>query len=71
MVNAAVVQGRIVSLPGEICRSMLCNESGETGSARVRVKDGRSQPRSRTREVPGERTKGSVIGRYWCTLMNR
>jgi hypothetical protein len=62
MVNAAVVQGRIMFLPGEICLPKLRNWGGGTEPARARVN--RAEV-SRDREPgvrSGERIEGSVIG---------
>jgi hypothetical protein len=63
MVNAAVVQEKIMLLPGEICQPKLLNGSGGTVPARARVNMAEV---SRGREpgfLPGERSEGSVIGR--------
>ena len=63
MVNAAVVQGKIMFLPGEICQPKLLYGSGGTAPARVRVNMAEV---SRGREpgvYPGERSEGSVIVR--------
>ena len=68
MVNAAVVQGKIMFLHGwsgipEICQPKLLNGSGGTAPARVRVNMAEV---SRGREpgvYPGERSEGSVIVR--------
>jgi hypothetical protein len=63
MVNAAVVQGKIMLLPGEICQPKLRNGSGGTEPARVRVNMAEV---SRGREpglCSGERSEGSVFGR--------
>ena len=62
-VNAVVVQGKIMSLPGENCQPKLLNGSGGTEPARVRVNMAEV---SRGREPgahPGERSEGSVIVR--------
>ena len=63
MVNAAVVQGKIMFLPGEICQPKSLNGSGGTEPAKVRVN---MTEVSRGREpgvYPGERSEGSVIVR--------
>ena len=63
LVNVAVVQGKIMFLPGEICLSKLLNGSGGTEPAKVRVN--RAEV-SRGREpgvCSGGRSEGSVIGR--------
>ena len=64
MVNAAVVQGKIIQLPGEICLPELLNGGEGTEPAKVRVK--RAEV-SRSREPDilfGERTEGSVTWRW-------
>jgi hypothetical protein len=66
MVNAAVVQGRIMFLPGEICQPKCPNGRGGTEPAKVRVNMAEVS-RGRTPEVGrkacrGERSEGSVIG---------
>ena len=63
MVNAVVVQGKIMLLPGETCQPKRPNGRGGTEPAKVRVNmvgvsRGR-EPRGST----GERSEGSVIGR--------
>ena len=63
LVNAAVVQGKIMFLPGEICRPKRPNGRGGTEPAKVRVNTAEV---SRGRELgddPEERSEGSVIGR--------
>ena len=63
MVNAAVVQGKIMFLPGEICQPKRLNGRGGTEPAKVRVNMAEV---SRGREpgvCPGERSEGSVIVR--------
>ena len=63
MVNAAVVQGKIMFSPGEICQPKFLNGSGGTEPAKVRVNMAEV---SRGREpwaCPGERSEGSVIVR--------
>ena len=62
MVNAVVVQRKIMCLPGEICLPKLPNGSGGTAPATVRVN--RAEV-SRGRELNvfvEERSEGSVIG---------
>ena len=62
MVNAAVVQGRVMLLPGEACQPKLLNGGGGTGPARVRVN---MAGVSRGRELKAcfeERSEGSVVG---------
>ncbi len=68
MVNAAVVQGRIMVLPGEICQPKCPNGCGGTEPAKVRVNmaevsRGR-EPGARRQAGRGERSEGSVIVRY-------
>ena len=68
MVNAAVVQGRIMFLPGEICQPKCPNGRGGTEPAKVRVNmaevsRGR-KPGERRQAGHGERSEGSVIVRY-------
>ena len=63
MANAAVVQGKIMLLPGEICQPKRLNGCGGTEPAKVRVNMAEV---SRGREpgcFSGERSEGSVIGR--------
>ncbi len=65
MVNAVVVQRKIMFLPGEICLPKLLNGSGGTEPGKVRVN--RTEV-SRGREPSvfiGERSEGSVI--RWCS----
>ena len=68
MVNAAVVQGRIMFLPGEICQPKCPNGRGGTAPAKVRVnmaEVSRGREPGGCREVAcGERSGGSVIVRY-------
>jgi hypothetical protein len=62
LVNAAVVQGKIMSLPGEICR--LRGPAGRRGAVAARVRGHRAGV-SRGREPgkgAGERSEGSVRG---------
>ena len=62
MVNAVVVQEKIMLLPGEICQPKRPNGRGGTEPAKVRVNMAEV---SRGREpgvFPGERSEGSVIG---------
>ena len=62
-VNAVVVQGKIMLLPGEICQPKRLNGRGGTEPAKVRVNMAEV---SRGREpwaCPGERSEGSVIVR--------
>ena len=63
MVNAAVVQGRIMRLPGEACQPKPRNGVGGTELARVRVN---MAGVSRGREPEGhlgERSEDSVVWR--------
>jgi len=67
MVNAAVVQGRIMFLPGEICQPPRRNGRGGTEPAKVRVNmaevsRGR-EPTVSHQASNGERSEGSVIVR--------
>ena len=63
MVNAAVVQGKIMFLPGEICRPKRPNGCGGTEPAKVRVNmvgvSRRQEPKINLRE----RSEGSVMRR--------
>lgn len=63
MVNAAVVQGKIMSLPGEICRPKRPNGRGGTAPAKVRVNTAEVSRGQELGDVPEERSEGSVIGR--------
>ncbi len=63
MVNAAVVQGKIMQLPGEICQPKLLNGSSGTEPAKVRVNMAEVSRRRKPEEYPGERSEGSVIRR--------
>lgn len=63
MVNAAVVQGRIMLLPGEICQPKLPNRSGGTEPARVWVNMAEVSRGREPRVYLGERSEGSVIER--------
>jgi hypothetical protein len=60
MVNAVVVQGRIMFLPGEICQPKLSNESGGTEPAKVRVNMAEVSRGREPEEYFGERSEGSV-----------
>jgi len=67
MVNAAVVQGKIMSLPGEIRLPKRPNGRGGTEPAKVRVNRAevsRGREPGECRQAPaGERSEGSVIRR--------
>ena len=63
MVNAAVVQGKIMQLPGEICQPKLPNGSSGTEPAKVRVNMAEVSRRREPEEYLGERSEGSVIRR--------
>ncbi len=63
MVNAAVVQGRIMLLPGEICQPKFPNGSGGTEPAKVRVNMAEVSRGREPEEYFGERSEGSVIRR--------
>ena len=63
MVNAAVVQGKIMFLPGEICRPKRPNGRGGTEPAKVRVNTAEVSRGRELGEFPEERSEGSVIGR--------
>ncbi len=63
MVNAAVVQGKIMFLPGEICQPKRLNGRGGTEPAKVRVNMAEVSRGREPRACPGERSEGSVIGR--------
>ena len=62
MVNAAVVQGKIMFLPGEICLPKCRNGYGGTEPAKVRVNKAEVSRRRELGACPGERSEGSVIG---------
>jgi hypothetical protein len=64
MVNAAVVQGKIMFLPGEICQPKRLNGRGGTEPAKVRVNMAEVSRGREPRACLGERSEGSVIGRY-------
>ncbi len=64
MVNAVVVQRKIMFLPGEICLPKLPNGSGGTEPAKVRVNRAEVSREREPSEVTGERSEGSVI--RWC-----
>ena len=63
MVNAAVVQGKIMFLPGEICQPKRLNGSGGTVPARVRVNMAEVSRGREPEFYSGERSEGSVFGR--------
>ena len=63
MVNTAVVQGKIMFLPGEICRPKRPNGRGGTEPAKVRVNTAEVSRGRELGEFPEERSEGSVIGR--------
>ena len=63
MVNAVVVQGKIMFLPGEICQPKRLNGRGGTEPAKVRVNMAEVSRGREPRVFPGERSEGSVIGR--------
>ena len=63
MVNAAVVQGKIMFLPGEICQPKRLNGRGGTEPAKARVNMAEVSRGREPRACPGERSEGSVIGR--------
>ncbi len=61
-VNAAVVQGKIMFLPGEICLPSVLNWTGGTEPAKARVNRAEvSRGREAYQEV-SERSEGSVTG---------
>jgi hypothetical protein len=62
-VNAAVVQGKIMFLPGEICQPKRPNGCGGTESAKVRVNMAEVSRGREPRRSPGERSEGSVTAR--------
>ena len=63
MVNAAIVQGKIMQLPGEACLPKTLNRVGGTEPAMVRVnRVGVSRGREPEKDVR-ERTEGSVMRR--------
>ena len=63
MVNAAVVQGKIMLLPGEICQPKRSNGRGGTEPAKARVNMAEVSRGRESRVRLGERSEGSVIGR--------
>ena len=63
MVNAVVVQGKIMFLPGEICQPKRLNGRGGTEPAKVRVNMAEVSRGRESGVRPGERSEGSVIGR--------
>ena len=65
MVNAVVVQRKIMFLPGEICLPKLLNGSGGTEPAKVRVNRAEVSRRREPSHYDGERSEGSVI--RWCS----
>ena len=62
MVNAVVVQRKIMSLPGEICLPKLPNGSGGTEPAKVRVNRAEVSRGRELNVIVEERSEGSVIG---------
>jgi hypothetical protein len=64
MVNAAIVQGKIMQLPGEICQPKLLNGSGGIGSTTAFIKMAEVSRRREPGAASGERSEGSVIRRY-------
>jgi hypothetical protein len=62
-VNAAVVQGRIMLLPGEICQPKRLNGCGGTEPAKVRVNMAEVSRGREPRRSPGERSEDSVTER--------
>ena len=62
-VNAVVVQGKIMFLPGEICQPKRLNGRGGTEPAKVRVNMAEVSRGRESRVRLGERSEGSVIGR--------
>jgi hypothetical protein len=62
MVNAVVVQRKIMSLPGEICLPKLPNGIGGTEPAKVRVNRAEVSRGRELNEFVEERSEGSVIG---------
>ena len=62
-VNAAVVQGKIMFLPGEICQPKRLNRRGGTEPAKVRVIMAEVSRGRETRRGPGERSEGSATER--------
>ena len=64
MVNAVVVQGKIIPLPREICLSRLLNRGGETVPSKVAVNMAEVSRRREPGDHSRERSEGSVIRRY-------
>ena len=62
MVNAAVVQGKIMFLPGEICQPKRLNGRGGTEPAKVRVNRVEVSRRRELSDYSEERSEGSVAG---------
>ncbi len=63
MVNAVVVQGKIMLLPGEICQPKRSNGRGGTEPAKVRVNMAEVSRGREPGDFSGERSEGSVMGR--------
>jgi hypothetical protein len=64
MVNAAVVRGKIMFLPGEVCQPKRLNGRGGTEPAKVRVNMAEVSRRREPGIYSGERSEGSVIARW-------
>jgi len=64
-VNVAVVQGRIMFLPGEICQPKRLNRCGGTAPTTVRVNMAEVSRRRESKDYLGERSEGRVTG--WCS----
>jgi hypothetical protein len=62
-VNAAVVQGKIMFLPGEVCQPKRLNGRSGTEPAKVRVNMAEVSRGREPGRSPGERSKGSVTER--------
>ena len=62
-VNAAVVQGRSMFLPGEICQPKRLNGRGGTEPAKVRVNMAEVSRGREPGAMAGERSEGSANGR--------
>jgi len=64
MVNAAIVQGKFMFLPGEVCQPKLLNGSGGIGSTTAFINMAEISRRREPGVISGERSEGSVIRRH-------
>ncbi|MBZ0109798.1 MAG: hypothetical protein K8F52_14150 [Candidatus Scalindua rubra] len=63
MVNAAIVQGKIMQLPGDVCQPKLLNGSGGIWSTTALIKMAEVSRRRGPGIYPRERSEGSVVRR--------